>query len=72
MFTPITIFRPIIIGNIAICLDFNYGYGNVFWHTPQDTLDKLSSKSIAIVGQVLLETVRMLDASDLSAESRNH
>lgn len=56
----------------ADLIDFDYGYGNVFWHTPQDTLDKLSPKSIAIVGEVILETVRMLDASDLSAENRTH
>jgi len=43
-------------------IDLDYGYGNVFHHTPQDTLDKLSPKSIAIVGAVILETVRMLDA----------
>jgi hypothetical protein len=45
----------------ADLIDFEYGYGNVFWHTPQDTLDKLSPKSLEIVGTVTLETVRMLD-----------
>jgi Zn-dependent M28 family amino/carboxypeptidase len=45
----------------ADLIDFDYGYGNVFWHTPQDTLDKLSPKSLAIVGSVVLETVKMLD-----------
>lgn len=42
-------------------IDFEYGYGNVFWHTEQDTVDKLSPKSLEIVGKVTLETVRMLD-----------
>jgi len=42
-------------------IDFDYGYGNVFWHTPQDTVDKLSPKSLEIVGSVVLETVRLLD-----------
>lgn len=42
-------------------IDFNYGYNNVFWHTPQDTIDKLSPKSLAIVGTVTLETIRLLD-----------
>ena len=42
-------------------IDFNYGYGNVFWHTTQDTVDKLSPKSLEIVGAVTLETVQMLD-----------
>lgn len=42
-------------------IDFEYGYNNVFWHTPQDTMDKLSPKSFQIVGDVILETVRLLD-----------
>lgn len=42
-------------------IDFNYGYNNVFWHTTQDTIDKLSPKSLAIVGTVTLETLRLLD-----------
>ena len=42
-------------------IDFTYGYNNVFWHTPQDTVDKLSPKSLEIVGSVVLETVRILD-----------
>jgi len=42
-------------------IDFDYGYNNVFWHTTQDTVDKLSPKSLEIVGTVTLETVRMLD-----------
>ena len=46
----------------ADLIDFDYGYDNVFWHTPQDTLDKLSPTSLQIVGSVILETVRMLDA----------
>jgi glutaminyl-peptide cyclotransferase len=31
-----------------------------YWHTPQDTLDKISSKSLAVVGHVILETVKQL------------
>jgi hypothetical protein len=45
----------------ADLIDFDYGYDNVFWHTPQDTVDKLSPKSLEIVGTVTLETVQMLD-----------
>ena len=45
----------------ADIIDPNYGYNNVFWHTPQDTLDKLSPKSLAIVGSVTLETIRLLN-----------
>jgi glutaminyl-peptide cyclotransferase len=45
----------------ADLIDFDYGYNNVFWHTPQDTVDKLSPKSLEITGSVILETIRILD-----------
>ena len=45
----------------ADLIDLDYGYGNVFHHTPQDTVDKLSPKSMEIVGSVILESVRLLD-----------
>src|ERR1039458_8907463 len=45
----------------ADLIDFDYGYNNVFWHTPQDTVDKLSPKSLEIVGTTILETIRLLD-----------
>jgi len=47
----------------ADLIDFNYGYNDVFWHTTEDTVDKLSPKSLEIVGSVILETIRMLDQS---------
>lgn len=47
----------------ADLIDFDYGYNNVFWHTTEDTVDKLSPKSLAIAGAVTLETIRMLDAA---------
>ena len=45
----------------ADLIDFNYGYNNVFWHTAQDTVDKLSPKSLEIVGTVTLESMRLLN-----------
>jgi len=33
-----------------------------YWHTPQDTLDKLSPKTLAIVGHVFLESVKQLQS----------
>ena len=45
----------------ADVLDIDYGYNNVFHHTPQDTMDKLSPKSLEIVGNTTLETIRLLD-----------
>ncbi len=43
-------------------IDLDYGYNNVFWHTPQDTPDKLSPQSLAISGDVVLETIRLVNA----------
>jgi len=45
----------------ADVIDMPYGYNDVFHHTPQDTMDKLSPKSLEIVGNTILDTVRMLD-----------
>ena len=47
---------------VADLIDFDYGYNNVFHHTPADTLDKLSSNSLEIVGNVVLETIRAINA----------
>ena len=45
----------------ADLIDFSYGYNDVFWHTTQDTVDKLSPKSLEIVGATILGTTRILD-----------
>jgi len=42
-------------------IDFTYGYNNVFHHSPEDTIDKLSPQSLAITGDVVMETVELLD-----------
>jgi Zn-dependent M28 family amino/carboxypeptidase len=45
----------------ADVIDLDYGYNNVFHHTAQDTMDKLSPKSLEIVGDTILGTIHMLD-----------
>lgn len=45
----------------ADVIDLDYGYNNVFHHTPQDTMDKLSPRSLEIVGDTILETIHLLD-----------
>jgi glutaminyl-peptide cyclotransferase len=35
-----------------------------YWHTANDTLDKISAKSLAITGHVFLETIKELQAED--------
>jgi glutaminyl-peptide cyclotransferase len=42
-------------------IDLNYGYDHAYWHTAEDTLDKLSAKSLTIAGDTLLETIRLLN-----------
>ncbi|HMD22180.1 MAG TPA: M28 family peptidase [Alloacidobacterium sp.] len=45
----------------ADIIDLNYGYQNAYWHTAQDTMDKISAKSFTIVGNTMLETIRLLN-----------
>ncbi len=40
-------------------IDFDYPP----WHTPQDTMDRLSADSLEVVGRVLVETLRRLESS---------
>lgn len=42
-------------------IDFDYGPGNQYWHTIDDTADKLSPDSFHVVGRVVLEALRRLD-----------
>jgi glutaminyl-peptide cyclotransferase len=42
-------------------IDLNYGPNNSYHHTAQDTLDKVSARSLAIDGEVILETIRLID-----------
>jgi len=48
----------------ADLIDFTYGYNLAYWHTTEDTIDKLSPRSLQIVGSVVLETIRILDKMD--------
>jgi glutaminyl-peptide cyclotransferase len=38
-------------------IDFNYGPGNSYWHTLQDTFEHTSPKGLGIVGTVLTELI---------------
>ncbi len=42
-------------------IDLDYGPNNSYWHTAQDTLDKLSARSLEVVGDLVFELVRELD-----------
>ncbi|MEJ2236732.1 MAG: M28 family peptidase [Gemmatimonadales bacterium] len=51
---------PLVRAGIAAIdvIDFEYGPGNRFWHTLEDTVDKLSAESLQIVGDVAVALVR--------------
>jgi Zn-dependent M28 family amino/carboxypeptidase len=42
-------------------IDFDYGPSNAWWHTAQDTMDKLSPQSFQVLGTVLSEVLRRLE-----------
>jgi Zn-dependent M28 family amino/carboxypeptidase len=42
-------------------IDFDYGPSHSWWHTRDDTMDKLSADSLQVVGDVLVETLKRLD-----------
>jgi len=44
-------------------VDFDYGPRNAWWHTPEDTLDKVSTASLQVVGDVGMALVRRHTAS---------
>ena len=41
----------------ANVIDFTYGPNNSYWHTPEDTPDKVSAGTLGIVGQVVVELI---------------
>lgn len=57
--------------NALDLIDLDYGPGNSYWHTDQDTADKLSAESFQIVGRVVLETLKELERED-GADGRDH
>jgi len=48
--------------SVDVIAEFGPGTAVDYWHTPQDTLDKISAKTLAIVGHVFLESVKQLQA----------
>lgn len=47
--------------NAVDIIDFNYGPNNSYWHTAQDTMDKLSAHSLQVVGNVIVGAVEELE-----------
>jgi len=46
---------------IAACDIIDFDVQTTYWHTPEDTLDKVAPRSLAIVGHVLLQTLPALE-----------
>jgi Zn-dependent M28 family amino/carboxypeptidase len=42
-------------------IDLDYGPNNSYHHTAQDTIDKISAHSLAIDGDVFMETIRLIN-----------
>ncbi|MEK7380372.1 MAG: M28 family peptidase, partial [Gemmatimonadota bacterium] len=40
-----------------VVIDFDYGPDNSYWHTPSDTEDKVSPRSLEVVGRVALAVI---------------
>jgi glutaminyl-peptide cyclotransferase len=47
--------------NALDLIDFDYGPDMAYWHTSQDTLDKVSAHSLEVVGKVLVSVLRKLE-----------
>jgi hypothetical protein len=41
----------------AVVIDLTYGPGNRYWHTPEDTPDRLSPATLEMVGEVVTELI---------------
>ena len=47
--------------NVIDLIDLDYGPNNSYWHTADDTVDKLSAHSFQVVGEITVELVKQLD-----------
>jgi Zn-dependent M28 family amino/carboxypeptidase len=47
--------------NVIDIIDLDYGPNGSYWHTGEDTTDKLSTRSFQVVGDVVVELVKELD-----------
>ena len=50
-------------------IDFNFGTGNKYWHTLEDTLDKCSAESLDVIGTVVLSALPAIEKRALAESS---
>jgi len=41
-------------------IDYSFGFANLYWHSPSDTLDKIGPESLKIVGEIVLKALDKL------------
>lgn len=58
--------------NAIDIIDLDYGPSNSYWHTAQDTMDKLSAHSLQVVGDVVLELVKELEGTSAKGGDARH
>lgn len=49
--------------NVIDIIDLDYGPNGGYWHTAQDTMDKLSVRSFQVVGDLTIDLVKDLDGA---------
>jgi len=42
-------------------IDFSYGPNNSWWHTPQDTVDKISEDSLSVSGKLVVSLLNLIE-----------
>jgi len=52
---------PFVRRGVAAIDLIDFESANTFWHTPQDTLDKVTPHSLAVVGHVLVESLAQIE-----------
>ncbi len=50
--------------NVLDIIDLDYGPGGSYWHTAEDSLDKLSVNSLQVVGNLVMNLVSELDQAN--------
>ena len=56
--------RPFVMAGVSAIdlIDFDYGPGHSYWHSPRDTIDKISARSLGIVGRVVLASLQQIES----------
>jgi glutaminyl-peptide cyclotransferase len=50
--------------NVLDLIDLDYGPNGTYWHTAEDTMDKLKVRSFQVVGDLTLALLKELDSAN--------